>query len=126
MDEKDVKRLWALLDELYPRQKPQETGKRLLAWTLALEPYGYEEIRAAALSHARKNEYYPSIAEITANLPARKVTEQKPHGAGEAWQRAIDAGQCLDAADEMGAVSRCARERGVSWREAKQILQKGA
>lgn len=78
MDKGDVKRLWTLLSELYPRQKQSETESRLLAWELALEPYGYADVRAAALEHARACQYYPSVAELTARL-------QTPGHDPDAW-----------------------------------------
>ena len=129
MDKSEVEKLFALLAELYPRQRQPETDKRLYAWELALEPYKYEEIRAAALEHARKSQYFPSIAEITENLPKPdrnawmdKYIDDRKNAGGD-WQHAIDAGKCRDAADELGSVSRYARENGVSWREAKEKLQ---
>ena len=65
MEANDVKRLWALLAELYPRQRQAATRERLAAWTLALEPYDYAAIREAALVHARACAYYPSVSELT-------------------------------------------------------------
>lgn len=132
MDSNDVKKLWALLAELYPRQKQAETKERLAAWALAMEPYDYDAIKTAALAHARKSDYYPSVSEIVANLPQPdknawmdEYISDKPC-AGLEWQRSIDAGRSFDAADELGAVSRYAREHDLSWQEAKEALQNGA
>lgn len=96
MDSNDVKKLWALLLELYPRQKQPTTDKRLAAWTMALEPYSYEEAKAATLAHVRKSDYYPSVSEIVANLPKPanaswmdKYDDRKP-SSGELWQKYIE------------------------------------
>lgn len=67
MDQKDVQKLWLLLGEYYG--KPKETKEHLAAWTLALEPFTYEQVRAEALKHARKSPFFPKICELTGNLP---------------------------------------------------------
>ena len=124
MDKSEVKKLWALLAELYPRQTQAATPERLGAWAMALEPYSYEQIRGAALAHARRNQYYPSVAELTDHLPreeARAFTD-----AGIMWERWIAEGKARDAADELGSVSRYAREHNMTWDEAKEAFSNDA
>lgn len=77
MNQTDITKLWTLLKELYPRQRQPETQERMLAWELALEPYAYDDIKAAALAHARESDYYPSIAELTSKLP-KKHDDERP------------------------------------------------
>lgn len=113
MNDSDVKKLWRLLGELYPRQKQMETENKLLAWTLTLAPYEYDAVKDAALAHARRNNYYPSIAELVALLPARK------RSVAAEWTERIRQGVCKDAADYLGEISRAAREQGVSWEQAR-------
>lgn len=115
MDKSEVKKLWALLGELYPRQKQQATAERLGAWALALEPYSYDEIRGAALAHARSNEYYPSIAELTVRLPKPEAAEECKNS-GALWQAYIDR-HCTE--QDTFSVSRYAREHGMTWHEAQ-------
>lgn len=124
MDKSEVKKLWALLAELYPRQKQAATPERLGAWALALEPYGYEQIREAALAHARRNEYYPSIAELTDHLPKAEV--RSCTDAGSVWEQWIADGRAKDAADELGSVSKYAREHNMTWNQAKEALSNDA
>ncbi len=69
MDSTDVKKLWALLLELYPNQTHARTRERLAAWQLVLEPYTYEQVKQAALEHARKCRFYPSVSELVALIP---------------------------------------------------------
>lgn len=132
MDSNDVKKLWALLAELYPRQKQAETKERLAAWALAMEPYDYDAIKAAAVAHARKSDYYPSISEIVANLPPPdknawmdEIIEENDRRkrSGAIWQGYIT-GNGLDA-DNNESVSRYAREHDMTWPEAKEALQNG-
>ena len=67
---------------------------------------------------AGEREFAPSIGQVKAEMQ-RIVT--KRGGAGGAWERWIQAGKCKDAADELGSVSRLARERGLTWDEAKTL-----
>ena len=108
MDSTDVKKLWALLAELYPRQPQEGTKARLAAWALALEPYDYDAIRDAALAHARKNAYYPSISEITSELPQNK---DRP-SSGKEWEKIAEKQE--EAAAQPFSVSRYAREHGLA------------
>lgn len=112
MDSNDVKKLWALLAELYPRQPQEGTKARLAAWMLALEPYDYDAIRDAALAHARKNAYYPSISEITQELPQN---EDKP-SSGTEWANISEKPE--EKETQPFSVSRYAREHGLTWEQA--------
>ena len=123
MEKADVKKLWALLAELYPRQKQTETKERLGAWAMALEPFDYAAIREAALAHARKCDYYPSISEITANLPKPdknawmdEYIKDTP-SPGELWAEYIEE-KGLDNGEGRFSVSRYAREHGLTWEQA--------
>ena len=121
MTKGDVDKLFSLLRELYPRQPQSETAERKLAWFLALKPYEYEAVRAAALAHARKSDYYPSVSEITAGLPVpRETEEEKPRGA-HAWMKKYLTPE-YDARWHDSGVSKYARERGLSWEQAKQEM----
>ena len=113
MNESEVKKLWRLLGELYPRQKQMETENKLLAWTLTLAPYEYDQVKDAAIAHARVNNYYPSIAELIALLPKRE------RSVAAEWTDRIRQGAAKDAAAELGEISRAAREQGVSWEQAR-------
>jgi len=70
--------------------------------------------------------YPPHIGAVKAQVQKQTVKERGGRrGAGEAWQRAINAGKVKDAADELGAVSRYAREHGMSWKDAEKYLKEG-
>lgn len=118
MDSNDVKKLWALLAELYPRQPQEGTKTRLAAWALALEPYDYDAIRDAALAHARKNAYYPSISEITQELPPPddEAWMDEYIDAGHKWAKIAEK-QEAEIGDRF-SVSRYAREHGLTWEQA--------
>lgn len=120
MDKEGVKKLWGLLKELYPRQAQSETRDRMLAWELALKPYDYDEVKEAALSHARESGFYPSINEITANLPKTdpKQTDQR---SGNAWmERYLD--DTYQGRFKESGVSKYARDNGITWEEAKNQI----
>lgn len=74
MQKSDIFRLWDMLDILCagsPASAKPERGDRktAYAWQLALEPYDYEAVRAAALEHCRRSRYYPTISEIVEHIP---------------------------------------------------------
>lgn len=121
MDSNDVKKLWALLAELYPRQPQTGTKERLAAWMLALEPYDYDAIRDAALAHARKNAYYPSISEITQELPQDdeawmdEYIKDRP-SSGKEWEKIAERQE--ETAGQPFSISCYAREHGLTWEQA--------
>lgn len=120
MTKSDVGKLFSLLRELYPRQPQPETAERSLAWFLALEPYTYEAVRAAALMHARRSDYYPSVSEIAAGLPVQEMQEKKPRGE-HAWMAQYMTPE-YEARFPSSGVSKYAREHGLSWDQAKSKM----
>jgi hypothetical protein len=68
MTRKEVSKLFELFGALR-NEKITPKDNQILAWTLALEPFKYDTIKAAALSHFRKHNYIPSPAEIIAEIP---------------------------------------------------------
>ena len=129
MDKRETTRLFRLLGELYPSAPEFEREESMLAWQLVLEPFAYDDVKAAVVEWARvgaKREYPPRASELAAKLtPAARETApaiNPRNGAGEAWQAAIEARQCHDAAEDLGNVSRYARANDISWREAKEAL----
>ena len=125
MTKSDVGKLFSLLRELYPRQPQPETAERSLAWFLALEPYKYEAVRAAALMHARRSDYYPSVSEIAEGLPVQEMQEKKPRGE-HAWMAQYMTPEYEARFGRPPNVSKYAREHGVTWREAAAALEKEA
>ncbi len=117
MEKKETEKLFRLVRSVYRKAEDfaetAENADTLLAWTLALELYSYDEVRNAFFCWARSSPFPPKISELVAFM-APKTDARK--GSGEAWQARIDAGRCIEAA---GTVSRRARERGISWRAAK-------
>lgn len=124
MTKGDVDKLFALLRELYPRQPQSETAERKLAWFLALEPYEYEAVRAAALAHARKSDFYPSVSEITAGIVSSSEQDEPPKPERSERNRIFAKYARQLSEDEEGriSVSRYAREHGLSWEQAKQEM----
>lgn len=130
MDKRETTRLFRLLGELYPTAAEFTREKSMLAWQLVLEPFAYEDVKAAAVEWARtgvKREYQPRVSELAAKLTPVQTATKAPQtvvsaDSGRAWQRAIDAGQCRDAVEELGSVSRYAREHGLNFEQAKEAL----
>ena len=69
MDKKETNQLRDMLTEFYPRAAKERRSKNQeIAWAFALEPYRYDDVKAAALRHVRGNGFFPDVAELTVGL----------------------------------------------------------
>ncbi|MET0016500.1 hypothetical protein [Oscillibacter sp.] len=68
MQKSEVESLFNLLEQFYPNAKQLCSKTVQAAWVLALEPYAYEDAKAAAIAYARKNKFFPDVADITGGL----------------------------------------------------------
>lgn len=79
MEKQDIKRLFNLIETLYPSSKQQpRTPADLEAWTLVLKPWAYEDAKQAVVLRARENRFPPDASELVPYLPkpeARKAKE---------------------------------------------------
>lgn len=69
----ELDKFFVLYQQFWPKQ--EISANKRLAWGLALEPYKYEEVKAAAVQHARKFKFPPDIAELTAGLTPEEPEE---------------------------------------------------
>lgn len=121
MEKSEVAKLFTLLLQFYPNKQISENMK--LAWCIALEPYKYGDVRAAAVAYARRNKFFPDISDLTMGLvtsEAKEVLDGVSRGSQKeaAWMRKYinsDHGG-------LGRISRYAREHGIAWAEAKAVL----
>lgn len=121
MTEKDMKPLGLLLDSLFPSApaalRISANEHTALAYRYALSPYTYEQVREGVLAAARTCRMYPSVAEIIQGIPAPPPQSSAPQAA--AWM--LPYIQKRDA-QHPRSISRCARERGLTWPQAKEAL----
>lgn len=68
MQKSEVESLFKFLARFYPNAKQLHSNPVQVAWVLALEPYAYEDAKAAAIAYARKNKFFPDVADITGGL----------------------------------------------------------
>ena len=68
MRKSEVESLFNLLEQFYPNAKQLCSKTVQAAWVLAVEPYAYEDAKAAAIAYARKNKFFPDVADITGGL----------------------------------------------------------
>lgn len=119
MDRCEVEKLFTLFSQFWPNK--QVTAKMKLAWEIALEPYSYAGVRAAAVAYARRNKFFPDVADITMGIePQEEQTqeEQAPDTMERfAWMR-----DYVHKERKLGRISRYAREHGMTWQEAKEAL----
>lgn len=76
MTEKGFTKFCTLWAEYWP-SKPM-TAEKQRAWWLALKPYRYADVIAAATVYAAKNKFPPDVYDITANLTPEKPEATTP------------------------------------------------
>lgn len=64
----EVKSVMRLLLSLCPAKVPPINRQFAAAWVEALAPYAEPDVRAAALSWARKKPYFPTVSDLTKNI----------------------------------------------------------
>ena len=70
MEKQDTRRLFSLIETIYPNAKQQSrTAADLEAWTLVLAPWDYEDVKQAVIVRARGNRFYPDVYELVPFLP---------------------------------------------------------
>ena len=70
MEKQDTRRLFSLIETIYPNAKQQSrTAADLEAWTLVLVPWDYEDVKQAVIVRARENRFYPDVYELVPFLP---------------------------------------------------------
>jgi len=117
MTRDETGRLFTLLRQFYPNRSV--TQEMRLAWEIVLEPYGYDEVKAAAVAYVRKSKFFPDIADLTKDLAenAPKLHGRRSLNEPAAWMPAFI--EAMEAEHEK-SVSRYARERGLTWDGAKR------
>lgn len=124
MTREETGKLFTLLKQFFPNRN--FTAQMSLAWELALEPYAYEEVKNAVVAHVRKSKFFPDIADLTAGL-SFDTPEEKGAESGRGSLN-TPASWMLPylLPEDSRSVSRCAREQGLSWEEAKRRMGEGA
>ena len=78
MEKQDTRRLFSLIETIYPNAKQQSrTAADLEAWTLVLAPWDYEDVKQAVIVRARENRFYPDVYELAALLPKPETPKAK-------------------------------------------------
>ena len=75
---------WTLMRNLFPAASRLNSENTKMVWAVALEPYTLDQVTNATMDYARKNKFFPDIADITGGLP---LPEEQPVDAdcGTAW-----------------------------------------
>lgn len=130
MDRCEVEKLFTLFSQFWPNK--QVTAKMKLAWEIALEPYSYADVRAAAVAYARRNKFFPDVADITMGIAPQVKQRVMDLASTKALPGNVSRGSEKEAAwmrryintdhDGLGRISRYAREHNVTWDEAKAVL----
>lgn len=144
MTKNEVEKLFLLLKQFYPKKKHDTNFT--LAWEMALKPYAYDDVKEAALEHARTNRFFPDIYEIVSYLKKpedepqttsqdghdydwmipyidrlEKACENKPICPVTKYAGEYEIGTIGDAQRELGMTWQQAKEWGVTWEQVKEI-----
>ncbi|GEM_PF-3397339 len=133
MRKSEVESLFNLFEQFYPNAKQLCSKTVQAAWVLALDPYAYEDAKAAAITYARKNKFFPDVADITGGLtpiePEETATPDPAFGNYTCMGKHIaalkEAGAALDARYRQAGVPTPAeaKERGVSCKEWAELCR---
>lgn len=113
MTKEETGKLFTLLEQFYPNTQKGRIAKA--AWELALEPYRYEDVKAAAIDYVRSGKFFPDLADLTAGLPRR---EDQENTCAVDWMKPY-----VDPDYKPDPITHYAAVHGITWGEAKKVLQ---
>ena len=73
MTTEDFGKVWRLLCELWPNQSRDRSAT---VWRVGLEPYDMAAAADQIMRYARKNKFFPDLADITAGMPEETPPEK--------------------------------------------------
>lgn len=120
MTKDETGKLFTLLKQFYPNKSV--TQEMRLAWEIVLEPYSYDDVKAAAVAYVRKNKFFPDIADLTAGLSENtpKLYGRNSFDEPASWMLPFI--KAMETEHEH-SISRYAREHCLTWDEAKQEME---
>lgn len=69
MQSEDFEKIWTLYRTLFPASAAKIRSENMkMVWRVALSPYGMDDVVEASMAWARKNKFFPDIADITGAL----------------------------------------------------------
>lgn len=91
MDKIEYAKLWDLMGTFWPNSPRYADRKANVAYWYALQPYRYEDARAAVVRHSRKQgSFWPDVANITGGLKPVE-TDAADEEPMESWDRPVSA-----------------------------------
>ena len=94
----EYEKIELLLKQFYAKHPFWQEQNRRQAYRLALQPYGYEDIKAAVLRHVRRSTAFPFVGELTAGL-----AQPEPEAAPETRLDDLDARHVRDVIARFGS-----------------------
>lgn len=111
MSRDELMKLFDLLDSLCSAGRRAPRDRRgVLAWELALKPYAYEDMKRAALEHAREKAFFPDICELVSRVPKER---EEPENGGERGLSVQTVGGRILAGYESSGVPTYMQARGL-------------
>lgn len=69
MDSSEFGKIWTLFGELFPASPKLKNKNSRMVWEIGLAPYELGAVTQAVMEYARRNKFFPDLADITASLP---------------------------------------------------------
>lgn len=122
MDKAEAAKIFDLLQQFYPQAAALKDKKKRYAWRLALEPYAYDDVKAAVLEYSATGKYFPDLADITANLQRAEREPSTERKDRNAWmEKYINYDP-----ESINPITRYAADHCCTWGEAKEAMRKAA
>lgn len=68
MDTAEFGNLWTLMANLFPASPKLKKQNMKKVWEIAVSSYALEDVTSSMVAYARKNKFFPDIADITSGL----------------------------------------------------------
>lgn len=120
MDKNEAVKIFDLLQQFYPQAAALKDKKKRYAWRLALEPYAYDDVKAAVLEYSATGKYFPDLADITANLQRAERESSTERENRNAWMKKY----INYDPESINPITRYAADHGCTWGEAKEAMRK--
>lgn len=120
MDKTDAGKIFDLLEQFYPNAAAIKDKKKRYAWRLALEPYAFEDVKAAVLEYSATGKYFPDLADITANLKRAECEPSAEREGRNAWMKKY----INYDPESINPITKYAADHGCTQGEAREAMRK--
>lgn len=78
MSSDDFAKIWMLFRTLFSPSPRANSKNERIVWEAALRPYSLDDVTSSVMAWARKNKFFPDIADITGKLTPVETPPEAP------------------------------------------------